>query len=99
MLEFLELEIEYPIMIRVDNIGAIYLANNQVLSNRTKHIGVRYHFVRDYIEDGIVQIKFVRSKENSADMFTKNLPKELYHKHRKNVMDQDQVEIMNLSIG
>ena len=76
MLEFLEVKIEFPIVIRVDNIGAIYLAKNQVLSNRTKHIGVRYHFVREYIEDGIIKIVFVRSKENNADVFTKNLPKD-----------------------
>ena len=99
MLEFLEVKIEFPIVIRVDNIGAIYLAKNQVLSNRTKHIGVRYHFVREYIEDGIIKIVFVRSKENNADVFTKNLPKDLFNKHRETVMDGIQTEGMNLSVG
>ena len=99
MLEFLELKIEYPIIIRVDNIGAIYLAKNQVLSNRTKHIGVRYHFVREYIEEGIIKIIFVRSKDNDADIFTKNLPKELFNKHRDSVMDGNQNEGLNFTIG
>ena len=90
MLEFLGVELELPIIVNVDNIGAIYLAKNRVLSNRTKHIGVRYHFVREYIEDGIIKIIFVRSKDNDADMFTKNLQKELFNKHRKNVMDREQ---------
>ena len=89
MLEFLGVKLELPIIVHVDNVGAIYLAKNQVLSNRTKHIGVRYHFVREYIEDGIIKIVFVRSKENDADMFTKNLQKELFNKHRKNVMERE----------
>jgi hypothetical protein len=39
----------------------------------TKHIDVHHHFVREYIEDGIVKIVFVRSEENMADPFTKNM--------------------------
>ena len=79
---------EYPIIVNVDNVGAIYLAKNQVLSQRTKHIGVRYYFVRDYIEDGLVKIIFVKSQNNDADMFTKNLPTELFKKHSENVMNR-----------
>ena len=67
ILKFLEVEIEHPIVIHVDNIGAIYLAERATSSTRTKHIDTRYHFVRNYIEDGILKIKFVRSNDNTAD--------------------------------
>jgi hypothetical protein len=81
VLEFLKLKVKRPIVVRVDNVGAIYMANNQTTSQRTKHVDVRYHFVREYIEDGMVKIIFVKSKDNDADIFTKNLDGETYWRH------------------
>ena len=87
LLEFLQVTINYPIIIRVDNVGAMFLANNPVLSQRTKHISVRHHFVREFIEDGILKIVFVKSKMNHADIFTKNLSRDLYEQHKKSIMN------------
>ena len=42
---------------------------------------MRYHFIREYIEDGIVKIVFVKSKENDADIFTKNVSGDVYGEH------------------
>ncbi len=42
---------------------------------------IRYKFVNEYVEDGIVKIIFVKSKENDADIFTKNLHGELHATH------------------
>jgi hypothetical protein len=81
ILEFLKIEVVLPIIVRVDNVGAIYLANNAVSGPRTKHVDIRYHFVRDYIEEGTVKIVFVRSEENDSDLYTKNLGEELFKKH------------------
>ena len=90
MLEFLGMEMRLLITVYVDNLGAIYLSNSAGTSNRTKHIDTHYHFVREYIEDGIIQIKFVRSEDNHADIFTKNLPIESYGKYRRYIMgDKD----------
>ena len=86
MLEFLGMKMRLPITVHVDNLGAIYLSNSAGTSNRTKHIDTHYHFVREYIEDGIIQIKFVRSEDNHADIFTKNLPIESYREYRKYIM-------------
>ena len=85
ILKFLGIELKYPIEVKVDNIGAVYLAKNATTGNRTKHIDTRYHFVREYIEDGIVKVIFVRSEENDADIFTKNLNGENFHKHSKSI--------------
>ena len=90
VLEFLEEDIQLPMIVRVDNASAIYLANNWVLGNRTKHIEVRHHFVREYQENGIVKIIFIAGLENDADLFTKNLQGPLYTKHSgKLVKDRD----------
>ena len=87
ILEFLEVEIEYPIIVKVDNVGAMFLANNPVLSQRTKHILVWQHFIREFVEDGIIKVIFVKSKNNDADIFTKNLSKELFEKHKKRIIN------------
>jgi hypothetical protein len=81
VLEFLRITVKFPIIVSVDNTGAIYLANNQSTGKHTKHVDVRYHFVREFIEDGIVKIVFVKSAENKADVFTKNLGGELFKRH------------------
>ena len=92
LLEFLQIDINYPIIIRVDNVGAMFLANNPVLSQRTKHISVRHHFVREFIEDGILKIVFVKSKMNHADIFTKNLSRDLFEQHKKSIMSGTKIE-------
>ena len=87
VMEFLKQKVKYPIIIHCDNVGAIFLAHNAKASQRTKHIDVRYHFVREYVEHGIVKIIFVRSAENKSDPFTKNVSKELFDKHHADYME------------
>ena len=83
IMEFLGIKVALPIIVRVDNVGAIYLAQNAVSGPRMKHVDIRYHFVRDYIEDGIIKIIFVRSEENDSNIFTKKLGEEAFNKHCK----------------
>ena len=54
-----------------DSMSAIYLAKNQVYHARTKHIDVRFHFVRDVLDEGDVILENVHTKDNPADMLTK----------------------------
>ena len=79
-------EIRLPIIVHCDNIGAIYLGNNAKLSQRTNHIDVKHHFVREYIEKGLIKIVFVRSEENEADIWTKNVKQDTYTKHTSKFM-------------
>jgi hypothetical protein len=81
VLNFLGIPTMYPIDVMVDNVGAIFLATNRSVSQRTRHIDVRYHFVRNYIEDNIIKINFVRSENNVADIFTKNVRQETFFRH------------------
>jgi Reverse transcriptase (RNA-dependent DNA polymerase) len=83
LIEHMGIIIGYPIVVRVDNVGAIYIGNNFSTSQRTKHIDVRAHFVREFIEDGIIKIVFIKSEDNDADVFTKNTAEEIYMRHTK----------------
>jgi hypothetical protein len=77
------IQVLLPIVIYVDNVGAIFLEENVTATNRTKHVDIRYHFVREFIYDGFLKIIFVQSKYNSSDIFTKNLSSDLYHYHKE----------------
>jgi hypothetical protein len=83
----MENKLELPILLYVDNTGAIYLANNFTTGPRTKHIDIRAHFVRELIVKGILKIVFIKSGDNDADIFTKNVGEELYEKHSNKVME------------
>ena len=74
ILEGLQQEVELPMILKVDNTGAIELTKNWSTSTRTKHIDVQMHYIRELTEQGIIKVEFVRSGDNMADNFTKNLP-------------------------
>ena len=65
--------ISRPIPICSDNQGALFVSQNAVTERRTKHIDIRYHYIRDVIEKGAIEVFFVPGVENPADIFTKNL--------------------------
>ncbi|GKE65273.1 hypothetical protein Tco_1519434, partial [Tanacetum coccineum] len=56
-----------------DNTSAIAISNNPVLHFRTKHIDIRYHFIRDHILKGDIELHFVPIDLQLADIFTKPL--------------------------
>ena len=84
----MEKNLELPIIMNVDNTGAIYLANNFTTGPRTKHIDIRAHFVRELIINGILKVVFVKSEDNDADIFTKNVSEDLFVKHSNKLMDE-----------
>jgi len=61
------------VKIYCDSQSAIHLANHHVYHERTKHIDIRLHFVRDMIETKEIMVEKMASEENPADMFTKSL--------------------------
>ncbi|GKA66258.1 retrovirus-related pol polyprotein from transposon TNT 1-94 [Tanacetum coccineum] len=62
-----------------DNKSAIALCCNNVQHSREKHIDVRYHFIKEQMENGIVELYFVHMEYQLADIFTKPLPRERFN--------------------
>ena len=71
-----------PTLIYEDNQGAISMAKNPVFHKRTKHIQIRYHFVREAVEDEVITLEYCRTSEMLADSFTKSLPREQFERLR-----------------
>ncbi|GJT14903.1 integrase, catalytic region, zinc finger, CCHC-type containing protein [Tanacetum coccineum] len=61
-----------------DNKSAIALCCNNVQHSRSKHINIRHHFIREQVEKGVVELYFVRTEYQLADIFTKALPRERF---------------------
>ncbi|GJT61869.1 hypothetical protein Tco_1005402 [Tanacetum coccineum] len=62
-----------------DNKSAIALCCNNVQHSRAKHIDFLYHFIKEQVENGIVELYFVRTEYQLADIFTKPLPRERFN--------------------
>ncbi|GKB83706.1 retrovirus-related pol polyprotein from transposon TNT 1-94 [Tanacetum coccineum] len=58
--------------------SAIALCCNNVQHSRSKHIDIRHHFIREQVENGVVELYFVRTEYQLADIFTKALPRERF---------------------
>ncbi|GKA94519.1 putative ribonuclease H-like domain-containing protein [Tanacetum coccineum] len=61
-----------------DSKSAIAISCNPVQHSKTKHIDIRYHFIKEHVERGTVEIYFVGTEYQLADLFTKALPKERF---------------------
>jgi hypothetical protein len=77
-----------PILVKTDNVGAMFMVQNASSGMRIRHVDTRYHFVRENLGDGIMKIEFVKSVDNKSDIFTKNVTQEIYKKHVKKVLEE-----------
>ena len=67
------------ILIKCDNTSVIYLTKNFIQYSRTKHINIRYHFIRDHINNHDISLDFIDIKHQLADIFTKPLNEEQFN--------------------
>eukprot|EP00253_Pinus_taeda_P016330 PITA_16330 len=67
-----------PISILCDNTSAISISKNPVMHSKTKHIPIKYHFLREQVLEQKVTLEYVPSKEQVPDIFTKPLPSETF---------------------
>jgi hypothetical protein len=80
-LEEIGIQLQFPIKIKCDNVGATYLANNHCNSQRTKHVDTLFPFAQQWVEVNIIKIMFTPTLKHSADFFTKNTSEEIFQIH------------------
>ena len=83
ILEEIQFKQQGATSIYCDNSSTIKLSRNPVLYGRSKHIDVKYHFLRDLAKDEVINLIFCRSEDQVADIFTKPLKTPLFHKLRE----------------
>ena len=71
-----------PVPICGDNQGAIFIASNPVTEKRSKHIDIRFHYIREVIKKKLIELYFIDGENNPADMLTKNLGRVKFQKFR-----------------
>lgn len=69
----LGLFLSQPLILHCDSLGATYLSVNPVMHSHTKDVDIDYHFVHDRVHAKALQVSFVSSKDQLADIFTKPL--------------------------
>jgi hypothetical protein len=81
LLREIGIEVNLPITVKTDNVGAMFVVQNASSGVRTRHIDTRYHYVRENLEEEIINFEFVISIENDSDILTMNVSQEIYNKH------------------
>jgi len=84
LLVSMKVPVKTPIICNVDNVGAIFMAENATATPKSKHIDIKAKFVTQFVADKFIKVIFVKSEDNVADIFTKNVQFEVLGKHDKN---------------
>ena len=71
-------EITKPMILYCDNTIAINISRNPVMHAKIKHIAIKYHYVRELVEDKHVKMEYIHTKEQIEDIVTKPLPNDAY---------------------
>ena len=86
----------HPLALMVDNQPAIALMKNPVLHDQSKHIDVKFHFLKDYVNGGQIIIEFIETGQQLADVLTKPLGRLRFTELKKMI---DMVEVLGLAAG
>ena len=81
-------DVQEPTTIYVDNRSAIAMGSGLQSSSRTKHIEIRLHYTRHLVREGSIQLKWIQSSDNIADIMTKPLGRVAYEKLRDQIMHE-----------
>ena len=71
-------EITKLVILYCDNTSAINISKNPMMHEITKHIAIKYHYVRELVEEKQVKMEYIHSREQIANIFTKALPKDSF---------------------
>ena len=81
ILVFLGIEVELPIKVRIDNVGAMFMSENVTSTPRTRHMDARHWWITDLQDDGLIKVEFVSTKDNISDIGAKNVSGDVLGKH------------------
>ena len=92
------------VSLKIDNQAAISLCKNPVHHERSKHIDTRFHYIRECVEEGMIEVQHVNTNDQLADILTKSLGKQKFIEMRKKVGVQDvktcnQVKEVNVDVN
>ena len=74
-----DIQVKYePIPIFYDSTSVINISKNPVMHSKTKHIPIKFHFLREHVMEKNIRLEYVDTKEKIADIFTKPLPRETF---------------------
>ena len=96
VLESIGLKVKLPMILEIDNKGAVDLANNWSIGGRTRHIDVRQVFLCELKEAGVIKVIWVVGCDNDADIFTKNLDGPLFERFAQVFVGVDEYTPENL---
>ena len=66
------MKVNLSMLMLIDNIGAIKMLDMKTGKCQTKHVDTRYHWIRQFVDDKIVDVKYIKSEDNVSDICTKN---------------------------
>jgi hypothetical protein len=69
-----------------DNQSAIAYSQNALGSEKTKHIGLKWHFIKEHVEQGTIKLRYLHTDQMVVDMFTKPLPGPTLTRHRSAIL-------------
>ena len=81
LLQSMNTSFKNPVVVRVDNVEATFIVRNVTTTSHIKHLDIRYKYVNKHMENGKVNIVFVKSDENESNILTKNLNEDLFEIH------------------
>ena len=79
-------KVKTPVPVYEDNQTCIAIANNRMSQKRTRYLDVRYHFIRDYVEDRTIALYYCETSKMLADILTKAIPRPQHDRLRQRVM-------------
>lgn len=86
LLLFMGIKVQLPVRIKVDNMGAVHMVDNNSSTARTRHMDVRCKYVNQLQEENLVRVEFIPSEMNCSDIGTKNVTIDLFEKHIKSLI-------------
>ena len=71
LLGSMKIIVKYPVMVRLDDVNAIFMASNIATTCHAKHVDIRYKYLNEYVEDRVLKIVFVKSADNGSHFHKK----------------------------